>query len=110
VTGDVDGVYITTLDGGPVPTDTLVKIYDELQAAGWQHPETLTWVNNQGDFYFGAKAKILSGLSQGGGQAMIEFAPDGVRRATYLDLGKSTLLNRSDFRLSVVGGYAAAAG
>ncbi len=107
VTGDVDGVYVTTVDGGPVPQAKLIKVYNELQALGWQHPETLTWVDNQGQFFFGAKKKILSGLQQGGGEAMIEFAPDGKRRATYLDLAKSTLIdkNGTNYRVSVVGGY-----
>jgi hypothetical protein len=105
ITGDVDGVYITTVDGGAVPASKMEAIYAKLQAAGWQHPETLTWINNQGEFLFGAKAKILKGLEQGGGEAMIEFAPDGVRRATYLDLSQSTLLAPNEFRLTVVGGY-----
>jgi hypothetical protein len=105
VTGDTDGVYITSVDGGPVPKDTLLKVYAELQAAGWQHPETLTWINDQGQFYFGAKAKILKGLEQGGGEAMVEFGPDGKRRATYLDLDQSSLLGTNNYYVRVVGGY-----
>jgi hypothetical protein len=80
-------------------------IYAKLQEAGWQHPETLTWINNQGEFLFGKKTEILQGLEQGSGEAMIEFAPDGVRRATYLDLSQSSLLAPNEFRLRVVGGY-----
>ena len=105
ITGDVDGVYITTVDGGAVPATKMEAIYARLQAAGWQHPETLSWINNQGEFLFGAKSKILQGLEQGGGEAMIEFAPDGVRRATYLDLAQSSLVAPGEFRLRVVGGY-----
>jgi hypothetical protein len=105
VTGDVDGVYITSVDGGPVPKDKLLKVYAELQAAGWQHPETLTWINDQGQFFFGAKAKILKGLEQGGGEAMVEFGPDGKRRATYLNLDKSSLLTSNNYYVRVVGGY-----
>jgi hypothetical protein len=108
ITGDVDGVYITAVDGGAIPASKMEAIYAKLQAAGWQHPETLTWINNQGEFLFGAKSKILKGLEQGGGEAMIEFAPDGVRRATYLDLSQSTLFGRNEFRLRVVGGYTSA--
>jgi hypothetical protein len=105
ITGDVDGVYITAVDGGAVSPTRMEAIYAKLQAAGWQHPETLTWINNQGEFLFGAKSKILKGLEQGGGEAMIEFAPDGIRRATYLDLSQSSLLAPNEFRLRVVGGY-----
>ena len=107
VTGDIDGVYVTSVDGGPVSPAKLIKVYNKLQALGWQHPETLTWVDHQGQFFFGAKKKILSGLQQGGGDAMIEFAPDGKRRATYLDLAKSALIDKSgkDYRVDIVGGY-----
>ena len=105
VTGDMDGVYVTTVDGGAVAAETLINVYKELQKAGWQHPETLTWINNQGQFFFGAKADILKGLEQGGGQAMIEYAPDGKRRATYLNLSQSTLMNSTDYRVRIVGGY-----
>jgi hypothetical protein len=105
ITGDVDGVYITAVDGGAISPARMETIYAKLQDAGWQHPETLTWVNDQGEFLFGAKARILQGLEQGGGEAMIEFAPDGIRRATYLDLSQSSLLAPNKFRLRVVGGY-----
>ena len=110
VTGDMDGVYVTRLDGSAIPPSEMVKIYGWLQEAGWQHPETLTWIDNEGQFFFGAKAKILKGLEQGGGEAMIEYAPDGVRRATYLDLSQSSLLSRTDFRVRIVGGYTEYAG
>jgi len=105
ITGDVDGVYITALDGGAISPARMEAIYAKLQKAGWQHPETLTWINNQGEFLFGKKTEILQGLEQGGGEAMIEFAPDGIRRATYLDLSQSSLLAPNKFRLRVVGGY-----
>ncbi len=105
VTGDMDGVYITTVNGGSLSAEKMARVYERLQKAGWQHPETLTWINDQGQFLFGAKSKILKGLEQGGGEAMIEYAPDGVRRATYLNLDQSVLLAPNKFRLQVVGGY-----
>ena len=104
VTGDVDGVYVTALDGSALPADKMAKVYKALQAIGWQHPETLTWINKQGEFLFGAKSKILKGLEQGG-QAMVEYAPDGVTRATYLNLSESSLVGPQNFHLRVVGGY-----
>lgn len=57
ITGDVDGVYVTNVAGGPVPPAKLVKVYEALQAAGWQHPETLTWINNQGEFSSGPRPR-----------------------------------------------------
>jgi len=105
ITGDVDGVYITAIDGSALPASRMEAIYAKLQAAGWQHPETLTWIDNQGKFLFDKKSDILKGLEQGGGEAMIEYGPDGVRRATYLDLSQSTLLAPGEWRLRVVGGY-----
>lgn len=105
VTGDMDGVYLTSINGGALSPEKLAKVYEKLQKAGWQHPETLTWINDSGQFYFGPKAKILKGLEQGGGEAMIEYAPDGVRRATYLDLDQSVLLEKGKYRVRVVGGY-----
>jgi hypothetical protein len=35
-----------------------------LQQAGWQHPETLTWVGDQGQFFSEGRQKILKGLKQ----------------------------------------------
>jgi hypothetical protein len=105
ITGDVDGVYITNLSGGAVAQTTLLRVYKKLQALGWQHPETLTWINNQGQFFFGTKADILSGLEQGGGQAMMEFGADGVQRATYLNLKQSSLIGSENYRVQITGGY-----
>jgi len=104
VTGDMDGVYITSTSGTAVAQDKLVTIYEQLQKAGWQHPETLTWINDAGDFYFAAKQKILQGL-QIGGEATIQFAPDGKQYATYIDLAKSKLINSTNYYLDLVGGF-----
>ena len=104
VTGDMDGVYITTTAGGAVDQSKLVRIYEALQAVGWQHPETLTWINDAGEFLFGAKAKILAGLELGG-EPMIQFAPNFKQYATYLDLAKSKLISSTNYYLDIVGGY-----
>ena len=105
VTGDMDGVYVTNPGGTSLDPTKLARVYEKLAAAGWQHPETLTWINSEGSFYFGAKANILKGL-QKGGEAMVEFGPDGITRSTYLDLDKSWLFNPQSFYLDVDGGYA----
>jgi hypothetical protein len=104
VTGDMDGVYITTTSGGAVPENVLLKVYNELQKAGWQHPETLTWINDAGEFMFAAKEKILQGL-QLGGEATVQFAPDGNEYSTYLNLAGSKLINSDNFTLDFLGGF-----
>jgi len=85
----------------------MVKIYDALADAGWQHPETLTWINDQGEFLFGAKVGIINKLdiSTPGAQAIVEYGPDSVARAVYLNLKESNLVGRDNFRLRRVGGY-----
>ncbi|MGQ7374728.1 hypothetical protein ACTGW9_11620, partial [Streptococcus suis] len=85
VTGDMDGVYLTTANGRQLPLDKLLRVYKKLAAVGWQHPETFTWVDQMtGKFWFGAKEKILKGLTVGG-EKMMEFGPDGAVRATWID-------------------------
>ncbi len=38
----------------------------------------------------------------------MEFGPDGVARATYVDLAKSELLGSADWYVDIVGGFIAA--
>ena len=106
VTGDLDGVYVVHPDGTGIAPHVLVKIYDELAKFGWQHPETLTWIDEAGNFFFGSKADILKEL-QVGGEGMVEYAPDGETRATYLNLGQSALFGKSgsSYRVRIIGGY-----
>ena len=107
VTGDMDGVYIATPQGGPVDPDKLLAIYKALEEAGWQHPETLTWAVDmaKGGFWFDAKDEILRG-HQVGGKALAEFSPDGIR-ATYLNIAQSHLLNgqTGEWFVNIVGGF-----
>lgn len=64
-----------------------MAVYEKLIAAGWQHPETLTWLSDPETFYFGAKDAILSGLTLGG-EPMIEIGLDPNKQfATYLEVG-----------------------
>jgi hypothetical protein len=107
VTGDMDGVYIAAPDGTSLPLAKRVAVLDKLIAAGWQHPETLTWLKDPESFYFGAKDKILK-AQELGGTPMIEFGLDPDKQfATYLDLKKSVLLDTDLFYLNVVGGASA---
>jgi len=88
-----------------------MKVYEALQQAGWQHPETLTWVQDMGAdaarFWFSKMEEILGGVSLGG-QAIAEIGPDGVFRAAYLDL-KQTIQQSfgiGQWKLAVHGGFA----
>ena len=96
VTGDMDGVYLTDLAGRALSEAKQIRVYKLLQAVGWQHPETLTWISKEGLFDFAKKTDILKRL-QLGGQAMMEFGPRNVVRATYLNLADSTLTSARDY-------------
>ena len=104
VTGDMDGVYLTDPQGRALSEAKRIAVYNRLQEVGWQHPETLTWIKDA-LFDFDKKNKILKGLELGG-EAMMEFAPDGVVRATYLSLKASNLAaGLHDYFVAVLGGY-----
>jgi hypothetical protein len=109
VTGDMDGVYLTSKLGTALTRDKVLAVYRKLAAAGWQHPETFTWVDQMGAFWFERKEKILAGLGPLG-EAMAEFAPDGLVRATVLDLDKTRRLSTGTraWWLFAHGGYAVA--
>ncbi len=106
VTGDMDGVYLTEPDGTALSPEKRIRVYNKLMAVGWQHPETLTWIK-EGLFDFAKKTKILAGLELGG-EAMMEFGPDGKVRATFLNLIHSALDNKvgvENYFVAVLGGY-----
>ena len=109
ITGDMDGVYVTDLAGGGLPLTKLLRVYQLLEAAGWQHPETFTWTKlATGEFWFQKKQEILEELTKGN-QMIMEYAPDGKVRAVYLNLKKSMSLSKSaaDFFVVRDGGYVA---
>ena len=103
VSGDMDGVYLTGVDNTALTEAKRIQVYNALAAVGWQHPETLTWIKS-GLFDFEKKTKILTGLELGG-EPMMEFAPDGTVRATYLSLNASRLSSVNDYFVGVLGGY-----
>ena len=66
VTGDMDGVYLAGADGRSLSKERVLKVYRRLAEAGWQHPETFTWVDQMtGAFWFKSKEKILRGPGEG---------------------------------------------
>ncbi|MFN8170088.1 MAG: PKD domain-containing protein [Candidatus Nanopelagicales bacterium] len=105
VTGDMDGVYLTTATGRPLPLNKLLRVYRKLAQAGWQHPETFTWTEQlTGAFDFKAKRKILGGLTKGG-EKLMEFGPDGKARAVWIDLTKSWFGDARHYFVGRVGGF-----
>ena len=105
VTGDMDGVYLATKSGRPLPLDKLMRVYRKLADAGWQHPETFTWTEQMtGLFDFENKRKILSKLTAGG-EKLMEFGPDGKVRAVWIDLTKSWFGDARHYFVSRVGGF-----
>jgi hypothetical protein len=104
----MDGVYLTTRGGRQLPKDKLIRVYKKLAEAGWQHPETFTWTDQMtGKFFFDSKEKILKGLTKGG-EKMMEFAPDGYVRATWIDLKKCYFWGGArSFYVARVGGVTA---
>ena len=105
VTGDMDGVYLSTQSGRPLPLNKLMRVYRKLADAGWQHPETFTWTEQMtGAFDFKAKRKILAKLTAGG-EKLMEFAPDGKVRAVWIDLTKSWFGDARHYFVGRVGGF-----
>lgn len=103
ITGDIDGLYILTPAGMALTVAQHREILEDLWKTGWQNPETLTWIR-EGEFMFKSKQKILAKHAPGG-EAAIEWGPDGIDRAVYLNLEQSTLVGPRQFWLNVVGGY-----
>lgn len=103
ITGDIDGLYIITPAGMALTVAQHREILETLWKTGWQNPETLTWIK-EGEFMFRSKKKILAKHAPGG-EAAIEWGPDGIERAVYLNLEQSTLVGPREFWLDVVGGY-----
>ncbi len=105
VTGDVDTVALTGLDGRPLPDDRYGELLEKLRGSdvGAEHPTTDTWVRD-GEIWFKAKEEQLAP----GECCFAEFGPDGEARAVSLDLGDSRVgppWTRKNFRLFWRGGY-----
>ncbi|MEW6582487.1 MAG: hypothetical protein AB1416_06980 [Actinomycetota bacterium] len=110
ITGDVDTVGLTDIDGRPLPDEVYARLLKEMRdgPVGAMHPTTDTWTKN-GDFWFPAKEKQL----QPGECCFAQFGPDGEARAVSLDLGKSLVkppFDRVSHYLHWAGGYRATVG
>ena len=105
ITGDIDLVYITDLFGASLGPDLMQKVFRALEAAGFAHTDLVTWEEQQGGaFFFPGKIDQLEGLTPGN-EATAQFAPHGVRQATYIDaLHKSVETGPNSYQLTILGG------
>lgn len=106
ITGDVDIVQLSDIDGRPLPDEVYARLLKELRGSevGANHATTDTWVKD-GKIWFKAKEEQL----QPGQCCFAQFGPDGDVRAVSLNLGLSFLkqppFTRRNFRLFWDGGY-----
>lgn len=106
ITGDVDAVGLTDIDGRPLPDEVYARLVDEIRRGpvGASHPTTDTWVKN-GEFWHKAKEEQLL---NDGDCCFAQFGPDGSARAVMFDLAKSLVkppFDRTNHYLHWAGGY-----
>lgn len=78
ISGDIDWVHFSFLDGSPLDPDTAAKLYDALcRCCGVQHPETISWLRN-GQSVFKAKANQIVNYVRGQ-KALFELSEYGPR-------------------------------
>lgn len=106
ITGDIDLVYIVNKYGGSLTPQQMYDVFKALDDAGFAHTDLVTWVEQlTNNYYFPGKAGQLEGLLPGGAST-VQFAPDGIERATYLAaLQQSIAISPNNFQLSILGGF-----
>jgi hypothetical protein len=78
ISGDIDWVHFTNLDGTPLDPERAGKLYAALSACcGFQHPETVSWIL-RGQSIFEGKANQLFDYVTGG-KALLEVSEAGPR-------------------------------
>ncbi len=85
LTGDMDLIAILDANGKLLPLKERLQVYRELGELGFQHPESLTWVNDAG------RAKYLKDFdlaNSSAAEALLAYMPDGERRAVMFDSRK----------------------
>lgn len=78
ISGDIDWVHFTHLDGSPLAPAAARKVYDVLiRCCGMQHPETISWIK-KGQTIFSGKANQISEYIRGQ-KALLEVSGEGIR-------------------------------
>jgi len=105
ITGDLDLSYITTVNGNGLASQKMLDVFKALEEAGFAHTDLVTWLDQQtGAAMFPGKIKQLADIAPGG-EAVIQYAPDLIRRATYLDLDKSIITGANYYQMTIQGTY-----
>lgn len=80
ITGDVDWIHFSWLDGTPLDAKTAGNLYEVLErCCGLQHGETVTWIN-KGQAVFEGKAEQIGEYLVGKNQkALLEVTGDSIR-------------------------------
>lgn len=111
ITGDVDVMGLTDIDGRPLPDDVYGALLEKLRKGpvGASHPTTDTWIKD-GRIWFDKKAQQM----EPGECCFAQFGMDGEVRAVSLDLDLSLFrqppYDRNNFRLFWDGGVRHAIG
>jgi hypothetical protein len=84
VTGDIDLIAITAADGTALTDEGHVAVLKALRDSpiGARHPESATWVNENGEFWFPAKKNYLE---NDGECCLVQIGADGQARAVQFN-------------------------
>lgn len=99
VTGDIDPIAFTNLDGSPLTSAQHRDLINDMRASAKlraQHPESATFEKGGLDF-------VESQFKPG--EAAAQIGPEGPARAVRLNKGKSRWKNPRDYHLHWEGGY-----
>jgi len=83
ISGDIDWIHFSFLNGEPLDPQTAAKVYDVLSACcGLQHPETISWIK-KGMTVFDTKAEQIgeyfTGIAGTVSKPLLEVSGDGQR-------------------------------
>lgn len=101
VTGDVDFVGITYANGHALSNFDHARVLTILRGPPMflQHPETATWINKAGEFFFPKKLDELTKDNP------LQIAPDGKARQVKYDDAKSCFTSKTEYSIFWEGGY-----
>lgn len=110
ITGDIDLIAITKADGTALEAADHVSILKDLRVLmGAQHPESATWINKAGDFWFTAKRNYLL---NDGECCLAQYGIDGLVRAVKFNeaLSAPWRWKNLNYRIRWFGAYQEAPG
>ena len=80
ITGDVDWIHFSWLDGTPLDSATAGKLYEILEVCcGLQHGETVTWINKGQAVFEGKASQIGEYLTGPNQKALLEVTGQSIR-------------------------------